>query len=262
MISDQGIYDWSEINLNAPNRFLDQTETSRITVDQVLFDTGRQSLAAQFGWFREDSERSTRYIMADGATNGPTGQLVLDINERLLDGSANPFFMRPFLQQVDPRPMHAPLRHDTYRGQFAYKVDFTAQHDWRRWLGAHSFVGYTEYKDKVQRTYRFFEAMMGEQPWMFNADGTRSTTSGCARGIEFTSATIKVKTWITRPEIRPTAITRFGGATRIPGFFATNRSRGHRSKQRQRVSLNPEDQWSDTPKQTAAGPGDSDFRRA
>jgi hypothetical protein len=175
MISDQDIYDWSSINLNAPNRFLDQTETSRVTLDQIFFDTGRQSLAGQFGWFREDSERHTRYIMADGATNGPTGQLVLDINERLLDGSPSPYFMRPFLQQVDPRPLHAPLRNDTYRGQFAYKIDFTAHQDFRRWLGAHSLVGYTEYKDKVQRTYRFFEAMMGDQPWLFNADGTRST---------------------------------------------------------------------------------------
>src|SRR4030095_14537756 len=100
-----GIYDWSSINLNAPNRFFDQTESTRITVDQIVFDTRQQSFAVQGGWFREDSERFTRYIMADGATNGPTGQLVLDINERLLDGAPNPFFMRPFLQQVDPRPM-------------------------------------------------------------------------------------------------------------------------------------------------------------
>jgi hypothetical protein len=175
MVSSKDVYDWSSINLNAPNRFFDETHTSRITVDQIFIDRGRQSLAGQFGWFREDSERNTRYIMADGATNGPTGQLVLDINERLLDGSPNPYFMRPFLQQVDPRPLRNPIRNDTYRAQLAYKIDFTGERNALRWLGAHNLVGYGEYKDKVQRTYRFFESMQGDQPWFYNADGSRNT---------------------------------------------------------------------------------------
>lgn len=175
MISDRGIYDWTSINLNAPNRFFDQTETARVTVDQMVFDTGRHSLAGQFGWFREDSERNTRYIMADGATNGPTGQLVLDLNERLLDGTANPYFMRPFLQQVDPRPSRNPIRNDTYRLQLAYRIDFTRRNNVLRWLGAHSLVGYDEYKEKVQRTYRFFESMQGDQRWFYTASGARDT---------------------------------------------------------------------------------------
>ena len=175
MISDRGIYDWSEINLNAPNRFFDQTETTRVTLDQIAFDTGRQSLALQLGWFREDSERYTRYIMADGATNGPTGQLVLDINERLLDGSPNPYFMRPFLQQVDPRPLRNPVKNDTYRLQAAYRVDFTQQRNLARWLGVHQISGYNEYKHKVQRSYRYFEAMQGDQPWFYLPGGARDT---------------------------------------------------------------------------------------
>ncbi len=175
MISDRSIYDWSSINLNAPNRFFDQTETARVTFDQIVFDTRQQSLAVQAGWFHEDSERYTRYIMADGATNGPTGQLVLDLNERLLDGTPSPYFLRPFLQQVDPRPLRSPLRNDTYRLQLAYKVDFTSQPNFLRWLGAHSFVGYNEYKEKVERSYRFFEAMQGDQPWFYLPNGARDT---------------------------------------------------------------------------------------
>jgi hypothetical protein len=174
MVSDRSVYDWSSINLNAANRFFDQTESTRVTVDHVVFDTGRQSLAAQFGWFREDSERFTRYIMADGATNGPTGQLVLDVNERLINGAPNPYFMRPFLQQVDPRPLRTPIFNDTYRGQLAYRIDFTGQRNLLQLLGTHNLVGYAEYKDKIQRSYRFFDTMIGDQSYFYNADGSRN----------------------------------------------------------------------------------------
>lgn len=181
MISDRSIYDWTSINIAAPNRFADETDTSRVTLDQVIFETPRQSLAAQVGWFKEDSERYTRYLINDGATSGPTGQLVVDVNERLLDGTPNPFFMRPAMAQTDPRLMRAPLRNDTYRGQFAYKVDFSRDTGLRRWLGAHSLVGYAEYKDRVQRSYRFQQGIVSDNPWVYSADGTSRTTNAVMR---------------------------------------------------------------------------------
>ncbi len=177
MIEDRSIYDWTSINISTPNRFRDETETSRVTLDQVFFETPRQSLAAQVGWFKEDSERFTRYLVNDGATSGPTGQLVVDVNERLLDGSPNPFFLRPAMAQTDPRLLRAPLRNDTYRGQFAYQIDFTRDGGLRRWLGAHSLVGYAEYKDRVQRSYRFQQGIVSDNAWVYNANGSRVTNA-------------------------------------------------------------------------------------
>jgi outer membrane receptor protein involved in Fe transport len=179
LVTDRNVYDWKSININAPNYFDDKTETSRVIIDQTVFESRRQSLAAQLGWFREDSERFNRYIMANGETAGPTGQLVLDVNERLLDGSTNPFFMRPLMAQVQPRPLRAPLRSDTFRGQFAYKLDFTSDSGWRRWLGSHALVGYAEYKDRVQRSYRFVDGIASRNPWLY-ADATANRSNATA----------------------------------------------------------------------------------
>ena len=176
LVTDRSIYDWTSLNLYTPNFFEDKTETSRVTIDQIVFETQRQQLAAQFGWFREDSERFTRYVMADGGTQGTTGQLAVDINERLLDGRANPFFLRPYIFQAEPRTRSAPLLNDTYRFQAAYKLDFSRDEGWRQWLGRHNLVGYGEYKDKVSKSYVFSDQISSVQPWTFaNATANRNS---------------------------------------------------------------------------------------
>lgn len=175
LVTDRSVYDWTSLNLYTPNYFKDQTETSRVTLDQIAFETPRQMLAAQFGWFREDSERFTRFVMADGATQGTTGQLAVDINERLLDGRPNPYLLRPFIFQAEPRTRSAPLRNDTYRFQSAYKLDFSRDEGWRQWLGRHQLVGYGEYKEKVSKSYVFSDQISSIQPWTFaNATAART----------------------------------------------------------------------------------------
>jgi len=169
MLSDKTYYDWSSINWAAPNRFRDKMETTRVTLDQVFFNTGRQSLAAQFGYFREDSERFQRYLVSDGTTAGPTGQMVVDVNERLLDGRPNPGFLRPLIQVAVPGHRFQPLRNETYRGQFAYMIDLTREKSLLRWLGSHGLTGYGEYKEKISRTFRFYDQVISDNPWMVNA---------------------------------------------------------------------------------------------
>lgn len=184
MVSDKEMYDWSSINLSAPNRFEDRTGTTRVTLDQILFESKGHSLAAQIGWFREDSERRQRYFMGEG--DAVAGQLLVDVNERLLDGRANPYFMRPAVTQQGPQARRMPLLSDTYRGQLAYQLDFTASRSWRRWLGAHHLVGYAEYKDRVERTYRFVHALASDNPWLFSSPtADRSTNTVTRANLRF-----------------------------------------------------------------------------
>jgi hypothetical protein len=179
VITDPNIYDWRSLNLYSQNSFEDKTETSRVTIDQMLLETQRQTLAAQFGWFREDSERYNRYLMADGATQGTTGMLSVDINERLLNGAPNPYFLRPFIFQAEPRIRNMPLKNDTYRLQAAYKLDYSRDDGWRKWLGAHNLVGYGEYKEKLQKTFQYREDIISTNPWMF-ANATANKQGGQA----------------------------------------------------------------------------------
>ena len=104
-ISDKSIYDWSSINLAAPNRLMDRTVTTNFQVEQEFFNTSRQLLAGQLAFMREDSQRYQRNLIGIANDNGQSGQLQIDPNEKLLDGTPNPYFLRPFIGTDKPREM-------------------------------------------------------------------------------------------------------------------------------------------------------------
>jgi hypothetical protein len=164
-IGDKSIYDWSSINTSAVNRIADRTITSNIQLDQFFFNNRRQSLAFQGGFFREDALRYARNILGDANQNGASGQLIVDVNERLLDGTPNPYFLRPFLGTDAPATVRQPYKWDTYRGQLAYKLDLTQEPNLLKWLGLHQVTGYDEYKYRIQRQYRYRDGIADNHVW-------------------------------------------------------------------------------------------------
>ena len=178
VVTERSIYDWSSINLAAPNFFEDKTETSRVTVDHVFrIRSGSRRRRKPAGIARSVTPVMSRV----GA--GCTGYLVFDVSERLLNGNANPDFLRPLIQASEPRMNSSPLLRDTFRLQLAYKLDFSKDQGFRRWLGSHQLVGYSEYKDQVQRTYVTQDQISSVQPWTFPTPPTGSPTSLRATSI-------------------------------------------------------------------------------
>ncbi len=167
-ISARNLYDYTSINLAAPNYFKDETQTARVSLEQNIFNTGRQSLDLQLAWFRESSERYTRYLLgvSNAGVGGNTGRLLIDPVERLLDGTPNPYFLRPFIQAPEAQSTRNPWENNSYRGQFAYKFDFTGNQGFTRWLGAHNLVGYGEYKDRTSFTLKFKDNIVNNPPWL------------------------------------------------------------------------------------------------
>ena len=176
-VSDKSIYDWSRINAAAMNNFDQEVGTSLITIDQVVFNTSRQMLAAQAGWFREDSPRYR--------TDFPTGSagstyLYVDVNQKRLDGTPNPFFLRPYFGMTETNVIERPLLNDTYRLQLAYKLDLTQERNWMRWLGLHQFSGFGEYKKNQLRSYFYQLAMLDNHAWL--PANTPRANSGILQG--------------------------------------------------------------------------------
>ncbi len=165
-ISDKSIYDWSEINLASPNRFWDKTTTYNLSIDQIIIDNAKQTLAAQVTFMREDSERWTRNLIGIANDNGQSGQLTVDINERLLDGSVNPYFLRPYITVDRPRIAYQPATWDTARAQLAYRLDLTQEKNWLKWLGSHQVTAYGEYKHRVNRQYSYREGIVSSPTWL------------------------------------------------------------------------------------------------
>ncbi len=162
-VSSKSLYDWSSINAAAMNQINERTGTSLVTVDHVFFDTQRQMLAAQLGWFREDSPVYRRDFPT--GSSGST-YLSIDANRRRLDGTPNPFFLRPYIGITEVNVIETPLTNDTYRAQLAYKLDLTKEPGWMRWLGLHNVNGYGEYKHNRSRAFYHQLGMVDNHTWL------------------------------------------------------------------------------------------------
>ncbi len=187
-LNNKSIYDWSEINLSAPNSFWDRTVTSNVNLDQIIINTPSQTLAAQLSFMREDSGRWSRNLIGIANDNGQSGQLTVDVNERRLDGTPNPFFLRPYLSVDKPRTMSQPAKWDTTRGQLAYRLDLTDNtSQLLRYLGWFQFTGYGEYKYRVNRQYSYRDAITSA-PWITPGTyvGYQAAPSGTPASINLT----------------------------------------------------------------------------
>ena len=162
-VSSRDIYDWSSINAIAANSFDRKVNTTMVGVDQLIFDTARQQMAGQVSWFREDSPTWHHYF-----PNGSSGStyLYIDPNIKRLDGSPNPYFLRPYFGSSDVVTTDQPLLNDTLRAQLSYSLDLTHEKSWLRWLGSHQLTGFGEYKRFVTRTYRSQDVMVSDHSWL------------------------------------------------------------------------------------------------
>ncbi len=165
-ISDKSIYDWSSINIASLNRIMDRELMTEVKLDQFFFDTPMQSLVGQVAFLREDAQRYKRNLVNTSNDNGQSGQLFIDVNERLLDGSPNPYFLRPYIGTDQPRTTWEPAKWDTYRGQLLYRLDLTGQNSWIKWLGRHELAGYDEYKYRINRRYSYRDAIANNLSWI------------------------------------------------------------------------------------------------
>jgi outer membrane receptor protein involved in Fe transport len=166
VLANKAIYDWSRFNLAAMNRFEDKTQTSSLVLDQSVLKTRRQTLDFQLGLFRENTDRFMRnFLGALSPASNFSSTVTIDVNERLLDGATNPYFLRPFIQLDRPNTYKQPLDRDTYRAQLAYRLDLREEKNPLRWLGLHQLSAYGEYKNFESRQYMLRDAIVSNHAW-------------------------------------------------------------------------------------------------
>jgi hypothetical protein len=165
-VSDKSLYDWTKINLGAMNYDWDTDLVSTVQLDQIFLNTPMHMVAGQVAFLREDSERYRRDHFGVANDNGQSGQLFVDVNERNLDGTPNPYFGRMYVGQDQPRTTYQPLKWDSYRAQLAYRLDLTHEKGLLKLLGMHQISGYDEYKYRIQRRYSYREAILDDHPWI------------------------------------------------------------------------------------------------
>lgn len=163
-VSDKSFYDWTSVNLMAPNHDTTRGESSTVELEQTLLQTRRQTLALQAGWLREHISSNNRSFL--GKSDGGKMQVYIDVNEKLLDGSDNPYFLRPYVGGSEPAFRKSRNNSDNYRGMLAYQLDLSHEQGWLRFLGRQNLLGYAEYREVYSGSLGFKDTMTSTEAWM------------------------------------------------------------------------------------------------
>jgi len=168
-VSSKAIYDYSSINTASPNYFNEADDLSTVLLEQNVFKTQRQSLDFQLGWFGEHNDKLAHSVVGAPGANGATNALLtIDVNEKNLNGTPNPNFLRPYLFAWVGSPwVSSPAFLNTYRPQIAYKLNLRQARGFARWLGLQRLSGYYEYKKMRSETIQYVPRITsGPASWM------------------------------------------------------------------------------------------------
>ncbi|HVS52024.1 MAG TPA: TonB-dependent receptor plug domain-containing protein [Opitutaceae bacterium] len=146
--TDKSIYDWTSVNMAASGYESQSARIANLTINQGLLATRRNRLDLNLAWRREDQDDYRRMFI--GQQDGVGTTLEVDVNEKLLDGRPNPFFLHPFIGGVNPQVYQKPVFNDNYRWQLAYQLDLRHESNLLKWLGLHRAIGYQEYQLNIQ----------------------------------------------------------------------------------------------------------------
>lgn len=163
-VRDRSFYDWTSVNLMAPNSERTKGETANLELEQTLLHTPRQTLALQAGWLSERINTDSRSFL--GKSDGGKMQVYIDVNEKLVDGSPNPYFLRPYVGGSEPAFKKSRNNSDNYRGMLAYQLDLTNEAGWLKWLGRQNLLGYSEYRSIYGGSLGFKDTMSSTEAWM------------------------------------------------------------------------------------------------
>lgn len=161
-VSDKSVYDWSSINLTAPNYQSTKGETSNISVNQFILRTPRQTLAAQGSWRYQRTAGYDRRFLGTSATTAA----YIDVNEKLLDGSTNPYFMRTYVGGSAPSFSRTLSQAEQYRFTLAYDLDLSREKSWLKWFGRNRFTGLAEYQQILSASLKYNDTNTSTSAWM------------------------------------------------------------------------------------------------
>lgn len=164
-VSNQDIYDYENINAVAPNWNRDQANTYKIQLEQRLFNTPLQQSYLQVAWRLEDSERFNQNLINE------TTNIYVDVNERLLDGTVNPFFLRPYVNAIQRTASNDTIYNDTVRAQLTYALDLSKQESkWLSFLGRHQANGFYEFNRTKNENYGYRKVVTSNAAWINSAN--------------------------------------------------------------------------------------------
>ncbi len=170
-ISNKALYDWSAINAVSADWNYDHASIYTASIEQELLP----DLYFRAGFNLQASDSFNRNIV-----NPPS--LEIDINQYLLDGRTNPYYLRPFYQVTEPTIFRSPEYNDNTQVQLTYDLNFkklTSNKGIMRWFGEHKLLAYYEGRKITTGTFRYREAIIDTNHAWLTA-GALNFTNGAA----------------------------------------------------------------------------------
>lgn len=146
-VTDRSIYDWENNNFAAPNFTKKKADIYQFELEQWIVNTPVHQLAVQAGYLKEDIDVRSRAFI--GASDGAPPVIQVDINEKLLDGTPNPYFLQPYFGGSEMQTFQRPELNTNSRATLAYQLDLTQQDGWLKWIGRHNVAVYGEFRENV-----------------------------------------------------------------------------------------------------------------
>ena len=138
-MSDKSVYDWSKINFVAANNGQDYAKTFMVQGEHMILTTPTHTLAARAGWFRQEFRREAANFI-----DNTDSVLYVDVNEKLLDGTPNPNFKRPYFQALGAIATDGYEISDTQTADLAYQFTPTTLPRWLAWIGQQRLAAHAE----------------------------------------------------------------------------------------------------------------------
>ncbi len=142
--TDQSVYDWTSHNFVAPNHGTDRARTYSSEIEQIIVGNPTHLLAARIGGFQQKFAKDDYNLV-----NTLESVIYVDVNEKRLDGTPNPYFKRPYVQASAPSARYAPNDVSILTADLAYQLTPTNLPKWLRWvgqqrIGAHAEQNFTD----------------------------------------------------------------------------------------------------------------------
>ncbi len=158
--TDKALYDWSKVNYMSPNTYDDRARTYTVEVEQIVLHTPLHLLAARAAWFGQDF-KSTRRNKIDNTES----TLRVDVNEKMLDGSPNPYFLRPYFGSSAPVSTYQPEKRDVQSADLAYQWTPAKLPRGLGWIGQQKLGLHGETSRIDFSSFRWRDVIQSDHPW-------------------------------------------------------------------------------------------------
>jgi outer membrane receptor protein involved in Fe transport len=172
-VTDKKLYDYTKYSVNQQNFSESHSRIYNAELEQEILP----NLFFNAAWLRQDISSTSNNTLSQllGAT------LAIDTNLRLPDGSTNPYFGLPFIEDSPEKDtFYTAQVEDNGRAALAYSLDFTQKNNWMKWLGSHRFLVMGSGSRRKGSIERWRQTSIAGDTDGYLRYGTNLATSGAA----------------------------------------------------------------------------------